>query len=76
MPKANMILPTITVKEAAERLKNLGVKTSPTKIMVGIQQGVYPFGVCIEMDKYQYEIYERKFDEWVSERTVLARELS
>lgn len=61
-------LPTLKVTEAVAKLRELGVKTSPMKLMAGIKQGVYPFGIHIRMGKDEYEIYEVLFNEWVKER--------
>ena len=69
MPKR---IDTLTPQEAAERLRNLGVSTSPDKIRCGIQQGVYPFGECVVMPKNrEFIIYERLFNEWIEKRTAL-----
>lgn len=62
------VIRTLTPDEAAERLKKLGVSTSAQKIRAGLEQGVYPFGVRIQMKGNVYEIYERLFNKWVEER--------
>ena len=59
---------TLTVNEVVDELRALGVKTSPNKIRAGILQGVYPFGICIQMENNEFEIYRVPFDKWVAER--------
>ena len=37
----------------------------------GIEQGVYPFGLCIKTDgSAVYQIFKRLLDEWIAERAV------
>ena len=37
----------------------------------GIKQGVYPFGLVIELDKSPvYQIFKKQLDAWIAERTV------
>ena len=61
-------LETLSISQAVNELRALGVKTSPNKIRAGIIQGVYPFGICIQMDNNEFEIYRVQFDKWVAER--------
>lgn len=63
-------LETMTVVQVVDELRALGVKTTPNKIRAGIIQGVYPFGVCIEMENNEFEIYRTKFDEWKSDKII------
>ncbi len=65
-------LPTMTPEQAATRLRQLGMRTSPARIRQGIRDGVYPFGVCIRVSdrRIEYEIYTKQFEEWVAERIV------
>lgn len=65
------IIKTMTLQECALKLRALGVKTSETRIGDAIEQGVYPFGVCIKIKNKQnrvFEIYEKLFADWVNER--------
>lgn len=69
MPKR---IDTLTPLAAYERLRDLGISTSPEKIRCGIQQGVYPFGECVVMPKNrEFIIYERLLNEWIEKRTAL-----
>ena len=34
----------------------------------GLEQGVYPFGVCIRTDRSRvFQIFKKKLDAWISE---------
>ena len=61
-------LETMTVSQVVDELRALGDKTTANKVRAGIIQGVYPFGIHIEMENEEFEIYRKKFDEWVNER--------
>ena len=58
----------ITTRRACEILKEHGMKTDPQKLGLGLQQGVYPFGVAIRDTRWIYEIYEHQLMEWIRER--------
>lgn len=64
------VLKTITPQEAAEKLRSLGMKTSPDFIRMGIEQKVFPFGDAVDNGNggYRYYVYSRLFDEWISSR--------
>lgn len=59
---------TMSVMEVYEELKSMGVKTTPIKIRAAIAQGLYPFGICIQMKEQEFEIYRALFDKWKAER--------
>lgn len=59
---------TMTVAELYDEMKRLGIRTTPTRIRAGIEQGVYPFAVCIRLEGPNYEIYTHLFRKWVQER--------
>lgn len=61
---------TMTPEEAAAAMRELGLRCSAEKIRDGIEQGKYPFGVCINMDRREFEIYRALFDRWVKERAM------
>ncbi len=68
---------TMTIEEATERLRALGMKMSPSKLRNGIQQGVYPFGDAVMMDKHpSFEIYTVLFEAWVEKRLWKVLELA
>lgn len=64
----NIIVKTITVQEAADLMRQAGIKTSPEKVRAGIQQGVYPWGDCIQLGGPVYTVYSRMFFEWLDAR--------
>lgn len=71
-----MQIETMTLQELCNCMKMLGLRTSKEHISDGIEQGVYPFAVCIRRDESRarsriFEIYTRKFNEWVAERATL-----
>ena len=48
-----------------------GRSISPDTLRGGIEQGVYPFGLCIKTDgSAVYQIFKRLLDEWIAERAV------
>lgn len=62
-----MRIETMSVQQTVETLRELGVKTSAETLRRGIEQGVYPFGVCISGGTQPvYQIFRRLFDEWAA----------
>lgn len=59
--------PIMTPQEVCEELRELGVSTSADKIRAGIEQGAYDFGVVIHLTSPCFEIYRKKFEQWVKE---------
>lgn len=64
----NVRIETMTVAECVQALQKMGIKTSPLKVRAAISQGVYPFGICIDMKDREFEIYRSLFEKWVEER--------
>ena len=61
--------PTISVREAVKRLHEIGMQTTEMKLKAGIQQGVYPFGVCImNGETRSFELYRKQLEAWIAER--------
>lgn len=60
----------ITAERAAEILKAHGYSTANgNKVKQGIAQGVFPFGVAVQMSKHcVYDIWEESLMNWISER--------
>ena len=51
---------TMTIKEVARELG-----TSQQTVRIGLQQGVFPFGVAVKSSsKYTYVIPREKFNDW------------
>ena len=67
-----MRIQTLTTNEATQILRSLGMKISPENLRLGIQQGVYPFGIYIETGNNHpvYQIFKKLFDAWIEERAV------
>lgn len=59
---------TLTLKEAVERLRSLGMSITPERLAAGIHQGVFPFGSAIQLSKMTVEIYKVPFEKWIQER--------
>ena len=68
----NIRIETMTVAECVQALQKMGVKTSPLKVRAAISQGVYPFGICIDMKEREFEIYTAQFIKWIEERMTVA----
>lgn len=69
------MIPTLTPKEAVDRLRELGMNTSETAIRDGIEQKIFPFGDCVVINDgakrgRRFYIYEKLFDEWIAERNM------
>ena len=64
----NIIVKTMTTKEAVDLMRQAGIKTSVERVQAGIQQGVYPWGEFIQMAGPTYTIYSRLFFEWLEAR--------
>lgn len=58
----------ISVTEAARIMTEYGYPMNPQKLRLGLQQGVYPFGVCIKMSDWCYDIFEWQLLKWLSEQ--------
>lgn len=62
---------TLTVQDAAHYLRDRGLSISPDTLRQGIKQGVYPFGLVIEMERSPvFQIFKKQLDAWIAERTV------
>lgn len=60
---------TMTPQEAAEVLRQHGMRISPDTLRYGLEQGVYPFGLCIQCDKQPvYQIFAKLLYQWIAER--------
>lgn len=68
-------IPTMTLNQCAVYLREHGLSISNTLIADGIEQKVFPFGVCIRDDDDDirtFKIFTRLVDEWIAEREVEA----
>ena len=65
------IIETMTLNETVDRLRKLGVHTTARRVATALQNGQYPWGICIPGEKNNcFEIYTKLFDEWVAERST------
>ena len=63
------MLKIISVQQACKILAEHGFSVSPTHLGLGLQQGVYPFGVAIKSQQWIYEIYDVLLRKWIAERS-------
>lgn len=60
---------TLNLDEARVRLRDAGLGMDKATIADGIEQGAFPFGVCIRTERGRvFKIFERLLDEWISAR--------
>lgn len=59
----------LSTQQACAILKQHGLHTDPQKLGLGLQQGVYPFGIAIKDKHWTYEIYENLLIKWIKERS-------
>lgn len=65
------MIETMSLNEATEYLRQHGMRITNTTLAAGIQQGLYPFGLCIQGDiKPVYQIFTRLLDEWIERRAT------
>jgi len=66
-------IPTMTLGELTDELRNLWVKTSTQTVSEFIEQGKYPFAICVRGPggRRVFEIYRVPFDAWVRDRCVI-----
>lgn len=67
------ILTTMTLNECAAYLRKHGLGISNVTLANGIEQGAFPFGVCIrepDGETRTFKVFRRLVDEWIAEREV------
>ena len=66
---AKLIVKTMSITEAADIMRQAGIRGSAERVKLGIQQGVYPWGECIQMENSpQCVVYAKLFFKWLKER--------
>ena len=68
-----MIIETMTLNEAVDALRGLGMKTTAERVGLMLEEGLYPWGVCVRGSRGKsriVEIYTKKFWAWVDEIAV------
>lgn len=58
----------MTVADTVKVMRDAGIKSSPDRVMAGIEQGVYPWGDCIKLRSPEYTVYQKMFEHWMKER--------
>ena len=58
----------MTVADTVKVMRDAGIKSSPDRVMAGIEQGVYPWGDCIKLRSPEYTVYRKVFEQWMKER--------
>ena len=67
MPK----IETMTVNEAAARLRAAGLSIQSGTLADGIEAGVYPWALCIRTERSRvFQIFTRLLEQWIAERVV------
>lgn len=63
------IIENMTVEEATQKLRAMGVRITAPVLRSGIAQGQFPFGNYIQTEKScKCYVWTRLFNEWVAER--------
>lgn len=63
------MIKTMSLHECMEHLRAHGLSISQETLSNGLEQGVYPFGVCIIGGKQRvFQIFARLLDKWIEER--------
>ena len=70
------LMKILTVNEACRILTEHGFSVSPAHLGAGLQQGVYPFGITIQMKQWVYEIYDTLLYKRIDERSAEREEVS
>lgn len=66
-----IMIETMTPAKTAVYLRERGMRIQVDTLCRGIQQGVYPFGLCITGGKSPvYQIFKNLLDEWVAAHSV------
>ena len=61
--------PTCNIRDATLKFRAAGIHTSETVLGAGIEQGLYPFAICIHTKKgRRFEIYTKQLDNYLAER--------
>lgn len=63
-------LKVLTIAETLDILRSYGMKISQDTLEEGIKQGAYDFGVCIQLTRCVFQVYEAQLIRWISERCV------
>ncbi len=60
---------TLNLNECVEYLRERGLSISSPTMAAGIEKGVFPFGVCIDVNGSRtFKIFKVLLDHWIEER--------
>ena len=63
------MIKTMSLQECMEHLRAHGLSISQDTLSNGIEQGVYPFGLCVSGGKQRvFQIFSNLLDKWIAER--------
>ena len=63
------MIKTMSLQECMEHLRVHGLSISQDTLANGIEQGVYPFGLCVIGGKRRvFQIFSNPLDKWIAER--------
>ena len=66
-----MHVPTLTLQETVARMRAVGISTSESAVANALEQGLYPFGIAIQMHKSRkIEVYAKLLEEYLAARAV------
>lgn len=81
---SDIYVPTLNIREAVILFREAGISTSDSVLGAGIEQGLYPFAICIKTVKQdkksgnresrRFEIYAKLLKEYLAERAVPIKE--
>lgn len=70
-PDVNIKIGTMSTHEAVDFLRSCGMSISCDTLRLGIEQGVYPWGICITGNTSPvYQIFTRQLVDWARERSM------
>ena len=63
------MIKTMTMQECMDHLRAHGLSISQDTLVNWIEQGVYPFGLCVIGGKRRvFQIFTNLLDKWIAER--------
>ena len=64
-------VPTLTISQAVRMFRDAGMSMGQLVLASGIQQGLYPFEICVITDagSRRFEIYEKLLMKYLAERS-------
>lgn len=65
------VLRTMTFSNLLEALRDRGMSLGQEKLKLMIGAGLLPFAHYIPMEKDQYIIFRKGFEDWVAEHSVM-----